>query len=77
MRTIYKWYFVTKIVLQKFEITRTIYSDSERSEQFLVPGGFSHLINQKNQIGNWKNYWDLETSKEKLEKISMYIFEKL
>ena len=31
-----------------FEITRTIYSNSERSEQFLVtdlvPGGFSYLI---------------------------------
>ena len=36
-----------------FEITRTIHSNSERSEQFLVtecffwlvPGGFSYLIN--------------------------------
>ena len=46
--SITKWYFVTKIVLtycekklfewsrNNFEITRTIYSNSERSEQFLV-----------------------------------------
>ena len=34
--------------LQNFEITRTIYSNSERSEQFLVifvPGDFPDLIN--------------------------------
>ena len=37
----WKWYFVTKIVLtycgkKLFSITRTICSNSERSEQFLV-----------------------------------------
>ena len=36
-----------------FEITRTIYSNSERSEEFfgnrmLIPGGFSYLINWNN-----------------------------
>ena len=65
----WEWYFVTKIVLviektseirpricKKFEIIRTINSNSESSEQFLVtdcffqlvPGGFSYLIDKKN-----------------------------
>ena len=51
-----QWYFVTKVVLtfckkKMFEITRAIYSKSERSEKFLVtecclklvPGGSSFL----------------------------------
>ena len=41
-----------------FEITRTIHSDNERSEQFfgnrmdikLVPGGFSYPINRNNKF---------------------------
>ena len=59
--------------LQTFEITGTIYSNSERSEQFLVTECFfnlflevSHIYEIRTiriQIG--KNYWDLETHKEK------------
>ena len=33
-----------------FEITRTIYSNSERSEQFLVPECFFNLFLQASQI---------------------------
>ena len=44
-------------------VPRTIYSNSERSEQFLltecffnllVPGSFSDQINYNNQNSNWK-----------------------
>ena len=49
-----------------FEVTRTIYSDNERSEQFfgnrilfkLVPGGVSYLINETIRIQIGKNHWD-------------------
>ena len=71
----WKWYFVTKIVLtycekkcssdgeklfkfeaegrefaKIFEITRTIYSNSERSEQFLVTEYFFNLFLEVSQI---------------------------
>ena len=70
-----KWYFVTKIVLtyceknvlviqknfeKNFEITRTIYSNSERSEQFLVTECFFNLFLRSNK---------LEQLEFKLEKI--------
>ena len=55
-----------------FEITRTIYSNSERSEQFLVTECFltcswrflrsNKIRTIRIQIG--KNYWDLETSRK-------------
>ena len=57
-----KWYFVTKIVLtycekklfywsrKTFEITRTIHSNSERSEQFLVTECFFNLFLEFSQI---------------------------
>ena len=58
------WYFVTKIVQRKtflirgwrprickiFEITRTIYSNSERLEQFLVTECFFNLFLEVSQI---------------------------
>jgi hypothetical protein len=59
---------------KKFEITRTISSNSERSEQFLVtecffnllkPGGF--LISNKSEQLEFKldkNYWILETCRK-------------
>ena len=45
----WQWYFVTKVVLtyfkkKMFEITRTIYSKSERSEKFLVTECFLNLF---------------------------------
>ena len=66
------WYFVTKIVLtycekkkysssdreKLFEITRTIYSSSERSEQFLLMDFFFNLY-----------YWDIRNMQEKMESI--------
>ena len=57
-----KWYFVTKIVLtycekklflwsrKTFEITRTIYSNSEKSEQFLVSECCLNLLLEVSQI---------------------------
>ena len=67
------WHFVTKIVLTNyekkvFEITGTIYSNSERSEQFLVKECFFNLFLEISQISKnrtiivqiGKNYWDLE-----------------
>ena len=56
-----KWYFVTKIDLticekklfmieKDFEITRTIHSHSERSQQFLVTECFSNLYLEVSQI---------------------------
>ena len=66
-----KCYFVTKIVLtycekkncssdreKLFEITRTIYSSSERSEQFLLMDFFFNLY-----------YWDIRNMQEKMESI--------
>ena len=44
------------IICKYFEITRTIYSNSERSEQLLVTEWFFRTI----QIQIGKNYWDLE-----------------
>ena len=47
MYFIHKSYFVTKIVLvieKIFEITRTIYSNSERPEQFLVAECFFNFF---------------------------------
>ena len=38
------WYFVTKIVLTHCEITRTIHSNSERSDQFLVTECFFNQV---------------------------------
>ena len=63
-KTKQKWYFVTKIVLTYcekelfqwsrktwvFEITRTIYSYSERSEQFLVTECFFNLFLEVSHI---------------------------
>ena len=39
-----------------FEITRTIHSNSDRSEQFLITEwlGFSDVINKNNYNSNWK-----------------------
>ena len=51
-------------ICKNFEITRTIYSNSERSEH---PGGFSYLINQNNQNSNWKKM-GFRNMQEKLEK---------
>ena len=53
-----KWYFVTKIVLincekncyKNFEITRTIFSNSEGSEQFLVTECFFNLFLEGSHI---------------------------
>ena len=58
--------------LQNFEITRTIYSNSERSEQFLVTEFFFNLFLKVSHISNiriiqiqiGKNYWDLETCRK-------------
>ena len=56
-----------------FEITKTIYQNSERSEQFLVTECFFNLFLEVShvskirtimvQIGK-KKYWDLETCKK-------------
>ena len=51
-------------VLQHFEITRTIYSNSEWSEQFLVTECFFNLFLEVSQICN-----RLEQLEFKLEKI--------
>ena len=49
-----QWYFVTKIVLPYcvlvISITRTIYSNSERSEQFLVTECFFNLFLEVSHI---------------------------
>ena len=57
---------------REFEITRTIYSNSERSEQFSIAECFFNLFLEvshvqqirtlKIQIG--KKYWDLKTCKK-------------
>ena len=54
--------------LQKIEITLTIFSNSERSEQFLVTECFFNLFLEASQISKnrtiiiqiGKKYWDLE-----------------
>ena len=59
-------------ICKKFEITRTIYSNSERSEQFLVTECFFNLFLEvshiqkirKIRIHFGKNYWDLETCRK-------------
>jgi hypothetical protein len=79
------WYFVSKIVLviektfeirgrrpricKHFEITRTIYSKSERSEQFLVTECFfnlflevSHIysrVRNRRRAGNKRRAWKI------------------
>jgi hypothetical protein len=45
-------------ICKNFEITRTIYSSSESSEEFLVAECFTIKI----KIG--KKYWDLETCRK-------------
>ena len=84
----YQWYFVLekKNVIQgwrpkickNFEMTWTIYSNSERSEQFVVTEYFFTLFLEVFQI-EWirtiiiqirKKYWDLETGK--VRKIYFY-----
>ena len=55
-------------IFKIFEITRTIYSNRERSEQFLVTECFFNLFLEISQISKnrtiiiqiGKNYWDLE-----------------
>ena len=48
-----------------FEITRTIFSNSERSEQFLVTECFFNLFLVVSQIRTIRiNYWDLETCRK-------------
>ena len=52
-----------------FEITRTIYSNNESSEQFLVTECFltcswRFLISNNPRIQIGKKYWDLETCRE-------------
>ena len=58
-----------------FEIIRTIYSISEKSEQFLVtecffnlfnPGGLSYLIDRNNYDSNRKNILGFRNMQEKL-----------
>ena len=59
-------------IYKNFEITRTIYSNSERSEQFLVTECFFNLLLKVSQIYYirairieiGKNYWDLETCRK-------------
>ena len=46
-----QWYFVTKIVLTYCEITRTIYSKREMSEQFLVTECFLEFKLKKRILG--------------------------
>ena len=48
------------------KITITIYSNSERSEQFVVTEWFSNLFNKLGQLEFKleKNYWDLETGRK-------------
>ena len=62
-------------ICKNFEITRTIHSNSERSEQFLVTECFFNLflvVFQIEQIRTiiiqiGKNYWDLETYRKNEE----------
>ena len=62
------------------KITRTIYSNSESSEPFLVtecffwlvPGGFSYLINQNNSNSNWKKILGFRNMQEKLIIYQLY-----
>ena len=59
-------------IFKNFEITRTIYSNSERSEQFLVTECFFNLFLEVSQtwkirtikIKIGKNYWDWETCRK-------------
>ena len=53
-----------------FEITRTIHSNSEGSEQFLITEwlGFSDVINKNNYNSNWKKPLGFRNLLEKLEK---------
>ena len=59
-------------ICKKFEITWTIYSNSERSEQFLVTECFFNLFLEISQISKnrairiqiGKNYWDLGTCRK-------------
>ena len=56
-------------IFKIFEITRTIYSNSERSEQLLVTECFFNLFLEVSHVSkirkiiiqNGKNNWDLET----------------
>ena len=80
------WPTVRKIVLviekklnKIFEINRTIYSNSERSEQFFVTKCFFKLFQEVSHVSKMrtiriqigKRYWDLETCrKSSFEKIS-------
>ena len=58
---------------KNLEITRTIYSSSERSEQFLVTECFFSLFLEISQISKkrtiiiqiGKYYWDLETCRKR------------
>ena len=69
------WYFVTKIVLV-IKMTRTIYSNSERSGKFLVTESFfnfSWRFLRSNRLEKlWfkleKNNWGLETCRKTHEK---------
>ena len=51
---------------EKKVFTRTIYSYSERSEQFLVPGGFSALKKLNNYNSNWKKLLGFRNLQEKI-----------
>ena len=64
-------------ICKNFEIIRTIYSNSERSEQVLVTECFFNLFLEVSHI-KWigtiiiqigKNYWDLETCRKSYKKI--------
>ena len=57
---------------KNFEITRTIYSNNKRSEQFLVTECFFNLFLEVSHVSKFgtiaiqigKNDWDLETGRE-------------
>ena len=61
------------IVIEKsFETTRTIYSSSERSEQFLITECFFNLFREVSETiriqKGKKKYWDLETCRKSEKK---------
>ena len=68
------WEKIVLMIEKFFEITRTIYSNSERSEQFLVTEWFFNLFLEVSHTylvnSNWKKVLGFRSMQEKLEKSS-------
>ena len=74
-----KFFWNSRLKAKFFEITRTIYSNSERSEQFLVTECFFNLFLEVSQIKKirtiifkiGKNYWNLEICRKSLKNLKI------